>query len=643
MEIVSIGLCIAIITILVNLGRRFINLENTNKEILDNQKRTINRLNIIEENLKAQNVKNQDPHSEVSSNSSNAKLPPSLPSSVTTTNKTNTLSTGMPQEQRNITESIEPTKGYKKPIQLNSYNSESQNVHKTPLPTPPKNTFVEWLKEDWLMKVGSIMVLLALGWFVTYAFMNNWVGPTGRILVGGLIASSILVLGTKRLKQHPNQGGVFLSIGGAIMITTMFAASNFYNVLPSIIALLIGATTLGYIAKKAIECQSRALVYLSITLATICPFLFGYLGNTEFVLGYLLALILAIAYINWSWELEELPIISSTITFFYSAPYIIFEFNNWANPSALTLTLAFSTIAIIIAQNLYNLHKASESKTTVNSISSLLGTITLVGWSMKVGSDLTPGFVLATWALILALVSRILYLKTKNEKAFFTTWTLSTTLGILSLNILLNAPEITLGLLVIAIINIVIAQRTAPNSKLSTYVSFILALPCLSALKSITSQSWAINPINMDGLILFLVSISLFATGLWFRKLNNKDFIEERKIASHVKLILGSIYSFCLIWLISTNSLDKSISIALSLSIYTVVGLICYYAGLKKPSTVLRKYGLILLGLIITRLFIIDLWNMEIAGRITTFFAVGILLISTAFLSKTKNKNKEII
>jgi uncharacterized membrane protein len=641
MEIVSIGLVglvglvglgIATIIILINLGSRFINLESTNKEILDNQRRTINRLDLIEENFKGQKVKAQTQDSQIPFTAPSSKLPPPLPEDLTNLN-------------------TKPTKEYKRPVQLSSDAQTSQHINKTSPPTPTptsnlgegtayKNQFVEWLKEDWLMKVGSIMVLLALGWFVTYAFMNNWIGPAGRILVGSIIAGSILVLGTKRLKQHPNQGGVFLSIGGAIMITTMFAASNFYDVLPPIIALLISAASLGYIAKKAIECQSRALVYLSIALATICPFLFGYLGNTEFVLAYLLALILAIAYINWNWELEELPVISATITFFYSAPYIIFEFNNWANPSALTLTLAFSTIAIIIAQNLYNLSKANESKTTVNSISSVLGTITLIGWSMKIGSDLTPGFVLAAWALILALISRILYLKTENKKAFFTTWALSTTLGILSLNILLNIPEITLGLLGVAIINIVIAQRTSPNSKLSAYISFIMALPCLSALKSITSQSWALSPINMDGLVLLLVSISLLTMGLWFKKLNNKDFTEEKKITSYLELILGSIFSFCLIWLVSTNSLDKSISIALSLSIYTVVGLICYYAGLKKPSTVLRKYGLILLGLIIARLFIIDLWNMEIAGRITTFFAVGILLISTAFLSKTKNKNK---
>ena len=51
--------------------------------------------------------------------------------------------------------------------------------------------FVTWIKEDWLMKLGALLLLIGFGWFATYAFLNNWIGPAGRISLGlGLGADS---------------------------------------------------------------------------------------------------------------------------------------------------------------------------------------------------------------------------------------------------------------------------------------------------------------------------------------------------------------------------------------------------------------------------------------------------------------------
>jgi uncharacterized membrane protein len=650
MIVISIGLAIAIIIILINLGSRLLNLENLNKEILDGQKRYIKRLDILEGLLKRERLDKETVNTtitapDVTAPILSANTPPPLPNPV--------ISVATKDAEAPL---IQPNE-YKRPIQIEVSPNVPVTTSKTNSQTTPTNTpttsrpnpnpedtglpFINWLKEDWLMKIGSIMLLLALGWFVTYAFMQNWIGPAGRIFVGAVAALSLLVLGTKRMKIYPNQGGVFLSIGGAIMVVTMIASSNYYSVLPALIALAISATTLGYIAKKALDYQSRALIYLSITLATISPFLFGYLGNTEFILGYLLILTLAIAYINWNWELQELPLVSSSIAFLYSAPYIMLEFNNWEGPSTISLTLAFLTLGIIIAQNLYSLNKSDETKTLLLSTSSILSTVTLIGWSMRIGTQDTPGYIIGAWSILLAIISRLIFLKTDNKKAFFTTWALSTVLMILAIHIILELPEITIAFLTVCLINIIIAHRVSPLSKLPTYVAYGLMIPCFSALKSLISTSWQETPINIDSLVLLLTSASLIAVGLWFKKLNHGYHIQERQLTYRLLVIVGSIYGLCLIWLTLTNSLDQNLGIAVTLSIYTIIGLICYFQGIKRGSLLIRKYGVVLLSLIIFRLFIVDLWNMDIAGRIITFFAIGILLVSTAFLGKRqKEKSK---
>ncbi len=73
-----------------------------------------------------------------------------------------------------------------------------------------------------------------------------------------------------------------------------------------------------------------------------------------------------------------------------------------------------------------------------------------------------------------------------------------------------------------------------------------------------------------------------------------------------------------------------------SLIIYTIVGLIAYFAGLNGNDLARRTYGIVLLSFVVVRLIFIDVWGMELFGRVVTFLAIGVLLMSTAFVTKKK-------
>jgi hypothetical protein len=51
-----------------------------------------------------------------------------------------------------------------------------------------------------------------------------------------------------------------------------------------------------------------------------------------------------------------------------------------------------------------------------------------------------------------------------------------------------------------------------------------------------------------------------------------------------------------------------------------------------------RTIGGILLGGVVGRLLLVDIWQMALAGKIITFFVIGTLLISTAFIGKGKKQ-----
>jgi len=76
----------------------------------------------------------------------------------------------------------------------------------------------------------------------------------------------------------------------------------------------------------------------------------------------------------------------------------------------------------------------------------------------------------------------------------------------------------------------------------------------------------------------------------------------------------------------------------ISLMVYTIIGLICYFYGLTNEKNGLRLYGGALVGFVVGRLLLVDVW---IAGRIITFFLIGTLLVGTAFLGR-KKQNKSL-
>jgi uncharacterized membrane protein len=51
-------------------------------------------------------------------------------------------------------------------------------------------------------------------------------------------------------------------------------------------------------------------------------------------------------------------------------------------------------------------------------------------------------------------------------------------------------------------------------------------------------------------------------------------------------------------------------------------------------SKVITTIGAVLLGGVVLRLLFIDIWQMDLIERVITFGAIGILLISTAFIGK---------
>lgn len=118
--------------------------------------------------------------------------------------------------------------------------------------------------QKWLLIAGVIITVLGIGFFLKYAFEQNWIGPRGRILLGYLAAVGFLGAGNYFRRQTAVAAfGLYLLGGGlATLYLTTFAAFQLYQ-------LLAQGPTFGFMVLITTFACLLALVYDTQWLAAL--------------------------------------------------------------------------------------------------------------------------------------------------------------------------------------------------------------------------------------------------------------------------------------------------------------------------------------------------------------------------------------
>jgi uncharacterized membrane protein len=90
---------------------------------------------------------------------------------------------------------------------------------------------IEWIKQDFLVKVGGFFMVIALAWFVSFAFANDWIGPEGRVSMGVLFGSLLMFVGYWQLPKNPAPARVITLVGTTTILTTLYTAQAILGLL----------------------------------------------------------------------------------------------------------------------------------------------------------------------------------------------------------------------------------------------------------------------------------------------------------------------------------------------------------------------------------------------------------------------------
>ena len=519
-------------------------------------------------------------------------------------------------------------------------NFSPQAVPVTPPITPmytsydmSESAFSVWLKQDFLVKLGGFLLLIALGWFVSYAFANNWIGPVGRITLGILFGIALMIIGVIRISKQPSQGAIFTVVGSTTILLTIFAARGLYDFFTPASALVFMFIAIAYVAFVSVRYNREALAISSLLLGAIAPLLtFAPAPDITGLSLYLLALVVGTIWVVYRLKSSILTLLALGVVLLHTVPYI--QASSYTD-QLIGLLFSFVFTMIFLVTNIISILYSRTDQTEPVHYLTAMGTGSyLLLWIAGGAPTIwhTPLYLI--WMLVFATVSFLVYIKTTNRTPFYIYGSIA--LGLLAAAtaslfdgaVLTIVYAIELGALILLANNVVLNSLVARRLALLYIGIVVLSMQHLTFLSGYSSFSAA------DFSALLTVTISLALTGYSLTK-TKPDIATDDSVQPGLVLVSMALgYVLVIIWLTLHQNLPAGEATTISLVTYTIIGLTLYIQGRVHTMTSLILAGKIIIGGVVLRLLIIDVWQLAVSERIVVFFIIGILLISTAFLKQ---------
>ena len=166
---------------------------------------------------------------------------------------------------------------------------------------------IDWehvLGRNWFAIIGAVALVLGLGFFLKLSFDNNWIGDTGRIVLGIAVGMALLGVGEYAQRRVPFWAQAVTAGGAAILYLSIYSAFALYQLIRPDAALVFLAVVVGLAGLLAIRYESIVIGILGIIGAFIAPVLLGpELPDIRLVLPYILVVDLGILWVatfrNW--------------------------------------------------------------------------------------------------------------------------------------------------------------------------------------------------------------------------------------------------------------------------------------------------------------------------------------------------------
>ena len=522
----------------------------------------------------------------------------------------------------------------------------------------------------WLNRIGVVAFVLGMGFFLKYAFENNWIGPAGRVAIGLLIGIILLTGGELAQKKQYEKFAQGITGGGiAVLYLSIFAAFQFYELIPQLPAFALMILVTATAVLLAVRYSAMAIAILGVTGGFLTPFLLSTgEANAVALFTYIAILdlgILATAYFqNWRvlnylsyiftqsvillWLIETSGEGLWTRQIIFTVFFLIFAclsfFHNILHKKqtqAADLALIFLNAGVFFGLSYFNLEHDYQAflglfaalmaiiyfslgyltlqanKEDRNLTLTFLG-VSLIFLTLAIPIQLTGHWITAGWSAEGAVLLWLGF-KTGSIKTRYGAW---------------------------AVLVLVIIRLLGYDTYLDLYAHY------LSPLEGKPPVLY--TPFLNAKTLTFLAGIGSFLISAWLYSFNRD---KARPWEARAGTILAIVANLLILWLLSSEitayfdsrrileynsrgtfnpgsqSWDNEEAKQLTLSaVWALYSILLVVIGILKKYKPIRIFAIVLFGVTILKVFLFDLSNLDTIYRIMSFLILGVILIGVSFL-----------
>lgn len=516
----------------------------------------------------------------------------------------------------------------------------------------------EWeqiLGGSWLARIGVLLLIIGAGFFLKYAFDQNWLGPAARIILGVVAGLGLLTGGHFWRRRYPTFSQALSGGGIALLYLSIFAAFAFFDMLNIYVAVGLLFLISGGSAVLALRYNSMALAIIGILGAFIAPFILGSFemggagGGSGFqLLVYIIVVDLGVlalsAFRNWRWFIL-LAFLGTFLSF-------IGWYAQFGDQAGLALAETSLTILFLIftgATAFYHFiwrKPAEESDYAlmiVNAAAYLGGSYAIMwsdmrGWMGGFTLLLVIFYGSLAWMAIVSGARRLGFFALGIATVLFTI-AIPIQLG--------DVAWTTIAWAALGTVLIWLAIRfRMTNLRYFGYIVFgLVAIRLFFFDTPISLQNF--QPIINERFLAFALAIAaMYLSGYLIWRV--KGTVIERTSAV---ALLWMAANFFTIWVLSlevwnhfatqlpaaSDALRNAQNLSLT-GLWALYAMLLLVLGIIKRWRPVRLWALVLLIVPIGKLFVYDVWVLETVYRIVAFVGLGLLLIIGAYLYQRYGK-----
>lgn len=503
--------------------------------------------------------------------------------------------------------------------------------------------------QKWLLIIGIVTIVFAVGFFLKYSFDKGWIGPAGRVALAYLLGIGILAAGNYFHKKKFKTFGLCIFGGGiAVLYFSTYAAFQIYHLISQELSFLLMILITMLTCLMAIIYDTRFLAMLGLIGGFLTPILLSTgRANHLALLTYMTILnlgIFAIAFFK-RWQ------ILTTLGFI--ATYLLYtgwHLNHYSR-AHFWIAIIFLNIFYLIYTMmpfLYDFFKERAIKLRgffilgLNSLFAFLYSFFMIRGKFSIE---WASIVSVSYAFVFLLIAQFLYKQGVQHRYAFSVflakaalflvitiplifsrqwitifWTAQAFL-LLLMGIKLNRQELKIGSYLLMTISIIKLYLLDLN------MVFLYDLDRLVIAKGFNYLLWE----RYLTLIFVLTVLYIF-----FRKIIKET--HRKTPTSPVSAFLWGIWGTLLFITITLevsvlfNEINKPAQFAALSVLWTIFSIVLMLLGFKKESVRMRITAICLFLFTLGKVFFFDIANISTPYRILSFFILGVILLVTSYL-----------